>query len=183
MKEPYCYKVLYYRDHNNDHDSVKSQHKLNARIQCCLTPDTSARKTIVEMILTQKDEIIVYWYDKRYDSPAVQALMQTVEAYFKENYNTPTTSPEEKALQDMVAWLRTQEITLNLFGKNVPLIRASAPQEYLNEHKHDFYDYTNMQQPEICVHDSHSICMYPIEDCKNCPLGNGEMPFTSCQFM
>lgn len=92
----------------------------------------------------------------------------------------PMTHSNEKAIRDMAAWLKTQQVTLPLFGKDVPIIRASAVDEYLEKHIHDFYDYANMTQPEICIHDEHSICTYPISDCKNCPLINHQMPLTAC---
>ena len=94
----------------------------------------------------------------------------------------PMMHSNEKAIRDMAACLKTQQVTLPLFGKDVPIIRASAVDEYLEKHIHDFYDYANMTQPEICIHDEHSICTYPISDCKNCPLINHQMPLTACRF-
>lgn len=33
----------------------------------------------------------------------------------------------------------------------------------------DKYDYTNMEQPDKCLHGYAESCCYPIDDCKNCP--------------
>lgn len=96
---------------------------------------------------------------------------------------SPRMDPREKAIRDMAKDLKEKTVPLELFGKEVPMIEASAIDSYVQKHMHDFYDYDSMEQPYTCIHDGVSACCYPISDCPNCPVALGEMPGTTCRIM
>ena len=90
------------------------------------------------------------------------------------------TSPAEKARQEMLAFARTQIVPKELFGKSIEFVPLAALESFLQKHMHDGYDYSVMNQPEMCIHHPGHTCGYPISDCPNCPLNTGDFPGTTC---
>lgn len=114
------------------------------------------------------------------DDHIPETILEQAKNQLKLCMTPPSQHPAETALLDCYQELCQQTVSLTMFGKSIDLLPITNLQIYIEQHKHDFYNYENMQQPKTCIHYKGVSCCYPIQDCKNCPMH--EPQFTTCQF-
>lgn len=136
---------------------------------------------VATIFLTTDDHFIVSWHDNgERMNPEVLQLLKEARQTLLAAAQPAVTSPAEKARQEMLAFARTQIVPKELFGKSIEFVPLAALESFLQKHLHDSYDYSAMNQPEMCIHHPGHTCGYPISDCPNCPLNTGDFPGTTC---
>lgn len=136
---------------------------------------------VATIFLTTDDHFIVSWHDNgERMNPEVLQLLKEARQTLLAAAQPAVTSPAEKARQEMLAFARTQIVPKELFDKSIEFVPLAALESFLQKHMHDGYDYSVMNQPEMCIHYPGHTCGYPISDCPNCPLNTGDFPGTTC---
>lgn len=135
---------------------------------------------VAKVFLTKHGDIVISWNDNTERmNPTVHELIQNAIQILKSE-QTLQQHPAEKAIRDMLAYAENNRIDMSLFKRDIPIVRLTTLQTYVDTHMHDWYDYQSLNQPNDCIHYPNLTCNYPIHDCKNCPVATGEMPITSC---
>lgn len=163
--------------------SIKSDYKAAVTIDAYPDDDNESGHVVAEVFLTKHDDIIIAWHDNgERMNESVIALIKDATTQLKEFRAEPSMHSAEKAIRDMAEYIKSKAFTYTLFGKETELVPANIIDSYLKKHIHDFYNYSKMRQPKICIHNGQTTCCYPIDDCKNCPVIN-EVSSTTCSFM